>query len=35
LLGTEESLDDARGFFTQQHGDGNVFEFFRVKRRRG
>ena len=34
VLGTKDSLDDARGFFTQQHGDGNVFEFFRVKGRR-
>jgi hypothetical protein len=28
LLGTEESLDGARGFFTQQHGDNNTYEFF-------
>jgi Bacterial protein of unknown function (DUF839) len=35
LLGTKDSLDDARGFFTQQHGDNNVFEFFRVRRRGG
>ena len=33
LLGTEESLDDARGFFTQQHGDNNVYEFFNVKKK--
>jgi hypothetical protein len=32
LLGTKESLDDARGFYTQQHGNGDVFEFFRVGR---
>jgi hypothetical protein len=32
LLGTKDSLDDARGFFTQQHGDNNVFEFFRVRK---
>jgi len=32
LLGTEESLEDARGFYTQQHGDNNVFEFFNVKK---
>jgi len=32
LLGTKDSLDDARGFFTQQHGNGDVFEFFRVRR---
>jgi hypothetical protein len=31
LLGTEQSLDDARGFFTQQHGDNNVFELFRAR----
>jgi len=31
LLGTEEGIEEnARGFFTQQHGDNNVFEFFRV-----
>jgi hypothetical protein len=29
LLGTEASLDDARGFVTQQHGENNVFEVFR------
>jgi secreted PhoX family phosphatase len=33
LLGTKASLDDARGFFTQQHGNCDVFEFFRVTRR--
>jgi secreted PhoX family phosphatase len=33
LLGTEDSLDDARGFFTQQHGDCNVFEFFRAAKK--
>jgi hypothetical protein len=32
LLGTEESLHDARGFFTIQHGDNNLFEFFNVRR---
>jgi hypothetical protein len=32
LLGTEQSLDGrARGFFTQQHGENNVFEFFRTR----
>jgi hypothetical protein len=32
LLGTEESLDGrARGFFTQQHGENQVFEFFRTR----
>jgi hypothetical protein len=29
LLGTEESLQDARGFFTKQHGDDAVFEIVR------
>ncbi|MGA7085513.1 MAG: hypothetical protein WB005_20400, partial [Pseudolabrys sp.] len=29
LLGTEESLEDARGFFTKQHGDDTVFEIVR------
>jgi hypothetical protein len=29
LLGTEESLQDARGFFTKQHGDDTVFEIVR------
>ena len=29
LLGTEESLQDARGFFTKQHGDNTVFEIVR------
>jgi hypothetical protein len=33
LLGTEDSLDDARGFFTQQHGDNNTYEIFRVRER--
>lgn len=32
LLGTEDSLDGARGFFTQQHGDNNTYEFFRGRR---
>jgi len=31
LLGTEQSLDDARGFFTEQHGDNNLFEVFNVR----
>jgi secreted PhoX family phosphatase len=35
LLGTKQNLDDARGFFTQQHGDNNVYELFNVRRRRG
>ena len=26
VLGTKKSLDGARGFFTQQHGENNVFE---------
>ncbi|MBR0775249.1 DUF839 domain-containing protein [Bradyrhizobium diazoefficiens] len=31
-LGTSEALEEhARGFFTQQHGDNVVFEFFRVR----
>jgi hypothetical protein len=34
MLGTEESLDGARGFFTQQHGDNNTYEFFKVRERR-
>ena len=34
LLGTEESLDNARGFFTMQHGDNDTFEFFKVRERR-
>jgi hypothetical protein len=34
LLGTEDSLDDARGFFTQQHGDNNTYEIFRSRRER-
>src|SRR5262249_29320588 len=29
LLGTEEGLEGARGFFTQQHGNNTVFEFVR------
>jgi len=32
LLGTEASLDDARGFFTQQHGNNTVFEFRKTDR---
>jgi uncharacterized protein DUF839 len=31
LLGTEKSLDDARGFITIQHGDNNLYEFFNVR----
>lgn len=34
LLGTEENLEGARGFFTMQHGDNKTFEFFRVPERR-
>ncbi len=34
LLGTEESLDGARGFITQQHGDNTVYEFVRKQERR-
>jgi hypothetical protein len=30
LPGTEKNLDDARAFFTQQHGYNTVFEVFRV-----
>ena len=31
LLGTDDALEEkARGFFTQQHGDNVVYEFFRV-----
>jgi len=31
LLGTDDALDEkVRGFFTQQHGDNVVYEFFRV-----
>ncbi len=32
MPGTKESLDDARGFFTQQHGDNTTYEFFRTRR---
>ena len=32
MLGTEEALEGARGFFTQQHGDNKVFELIKVKR---
>jgi len=31
MLGTPESLNKARGFFTMQHGDNNLFEFVRTK----
>jgi len=31
LLGTEQSLKGVRAFFTQQHGDNTVYEFFKVK----
>jgi hypothetical protein len=34
LLGTEESLENARSFFTMQHGDNNTYEFFRVREHR-
>ena len=34
LLGTEESLDNARGFFTMQHGENDTFEFFAVPEHR-
>ena len=33
LLGTKDSLDGARGFFTQQHGDNNTYEISRGPRR--
>ena len=33
MLGTEKSLDGARGFFTQQHGDNVLYEFVRQKHR--
>jgi len=33
LLGTAESLEHAHGFFTRQHGDNPVFEFFRKPER--
>jgi uncharacterized protein DUF839 len=29
LLGTKKSLDEARGFFTMQHGQNNLFEILR------
>ena len=32
MLGTSENLNNARGFFTMQHGDNNVFEFVRTKK---
>ena len=32
MQGSPESLNDARGFFTMQHGDNLVFEFVRTKR---
>jgi hypothetical protein len=28
LLGTEKSLEDAKGFLTRQHGDNKVFRIF-------
>jgi len=31
MLGTPASLNKARGFFTMQHGDNNVFEFVQTK----
>jgi hypothetical protein len=33
LLGTLENLGNARGFFTQQHGDNTVYEFVRARKR--
>jgi hypothetical protein len=33
LLGTAENLEHARGFFTRQHGDNNVYEFVRRSER--
>ncbi|MFZ0352362.1 MAG: hypothetical protein WAM12_01690, partial [Pseudolabrys sp.] len=33
MLGTEDALDRARGFFTQQHGDNILYEFVRQKHR--
>jgi hypothetical protein len=32
-LGTDESLENAHGFFTMQHGDNKTFEFFRARAR--
>lgn len=34
LLGTQESIENPRGFFTMQHGDNNTYEFVRVRERR-
>jgi hypothetical protein len=34
LLGTKESIQNARGFFTQQHGDNGTYEFYQVRERR-
>ena len=34
MLGTEESLERARGFFTMQHGENHTYEFLRVPERR-
>ena len=28
MFGTKERLHEARGCYTQQHGNGDVFEFF-------
>ena len=33
LLGTKESIRNARGFFTMQHGDNNTYEFFHIRER--
>jgi hypothetical protein len=33
LPGTLENLENARGFFTQQHGDNTVYEFVRARKR--
>ena len=33
LLGTKESIQNARGFFTQQHGDNSTYEFYQVRER--
>ena len=32
LLGTKESLDDARAFFTQQHGENTLYEILSLKK---
>jgi Bacterial protein of unknown function (DUF839) len=33
LLGTQESIENPRGFFTMQHGGNQTFEFFKVRER--